>query len=86
MCRVESLACHPATTTHSELSLEERQAAGLGDGLVRVSIGIVDRRDLLEDLTQALDAAHAMPEDTGLERSEPDDAFHGTRTVERSAA
>jgi cystathionine beta-lyase/cystathionine gamma-synthase len=54
---VESLACHPATTTHSELSEEERRAAGLSDSLVRISVGIEDWRDLLRDFRQALDAA-----------------------------
>ena len=53
---VESLTCHPATTTHSELSAEERERAGIGDGLVRVSVGVEDWRDLLQDFRQALDA------------------------------
>ena len=52
---VESLACHPKTTTHSPLSAEEQQAAGITDGLVRVSVGIEDWRDLLADFEQALD-------------------------------
>jgi len=52
---VESLACHPKTTTHSPLSPEEQQAAGITDGLVRVSVGIEDWRDLLADFEQALD-------------------------------
>ena len=50
------LTCHPATTTHSELSPEEREAAGVTDALVRVSVGIEDWRDLLQDFRQALDA------------------------------
>jgi methionine-gamma-lyase len=54
---VESLACHPATTTHSELTEPERREAGIDDALVRLSIGIEDWRDLLADLTQALDTA-----------------------------
>jgi methionine-gamma-lyase len=53
---VESLACHPATTTHSELSEEEKKSSGLSDALVRVSVGVEDWRDLLDDLRQALDA------------------------------
>lgn len=52
---VESLACHPATTTHSEMSREELEANGITDSLVRVSVGIEDWRDLLRDLTRALD-------------------------------
>ena len=53
---VESLACHPASTTHSELSPEELARAGIGEGLVRISVGIEDWRDLLRDFRQALDA------------------------------
>ncbi len=54
---MESLACHPATTTHSEMSAEELRDAGVTDALVRVSVGVEDWRDLLADLRQALDAA-----------------------------
>ncbi|HTQ03397.1 MAG TPA: aminotransferase class I/II-fold pyridoxal phosphate-dependent enzyme [Polyangiaceae bacterium] len=53
---VETLACHPATTTHSEMSPEELTAAGVTDALVRVSIGIEDARDLLQEFRAALDA------------------------------
>lgn len=51
---VESLACHPATTTHSELSSEQRASGGVSDGLVRISVGIEDWRDLLRDFQDAL--------------------------------
>ena len=53
---VESLACHPRTTTHSELSPEDMERAGITDGLVRLSIGIEDWRDLLRDIRDGLDA------------------------------
>jgi methionine-gamma-lyase len=53
---VETLACHPATTTHSEMSPEEHKRAGIGDALVRVSVGVEDWRDLLADFKSALDA------------------------------
>lgn len=53
---VESLACHPKTTTHSGMSCEELAEAGVDDGLVRVSVGIEDWRDLLADFEQALNA------------------------------
>jgi cystathionine beta-lyase/cystathionine gamma-synthase len=53
---VETLACHPKTTTHSGLTPEEQARAGIGDGLVRVSVGIEDWRDLLADFEQALDS------------------------------
>lgn len=52
---VESLACHPKTTTHSGLSLQELEQAGISDGLVRISVGIEDWRDLLADFEQALE-------------------------------
>jgi methionine-gamma-lyase len=53
---VETLACHPATTTHSEMSEEEKKRAGVTDSLVRISVGIEDWRDVLVDLRQALDS------------------------------
>jgi methionine-gamma-lyase len=53
---VESLACHPATTTHSELSRDEQQRFGISEALVRISIGVEDWRDLLTDFKAALDA------------------------------
>ena len=52
---VESLACHPKTTTHSGYTEEECKQAGVTDGLVRVSVGIEHWRDLLADLEQALE-------------------------------
>lgn len=52
----ESLAQHPASMTHSTYTPEERAAAGIGDGLVRLSCGLEDTADLLADLAQALDA------------------------------
>jgi methionine-gamma-lyase len=52
---VESLACHPKTTTHSGFTDEEFAQAGITDGLVRVSVGIEHWRDLLADFEQALD-------------------------------
>jgi len=54
---VESLACHPASMTHAGLPEEERTRRGIGPGLVRLSVGIEDAADLLEDLEQALEAA-----------------------------
>jgi methionine-gamma-lyase len=52
---VETLVCHPKTTTHSGFTEEEFAAAGVTDGLVRISVGIEDWRDLLNDFEQALD-------------------------------
>jgi cystathionine beta-lyase/cystathionine gamma-synthase len=53
---VESLASHSATTTHAALNDAERAAVGITDGLVRLSIGIEDKEDLVGDLDQALKA------------------------------
>lgn len=52
-----SLAIHPASTTHSQLSAEEQLATGVSDGYVRLSIGLEHIDDILADLAQALDAA-----------------------------
>ena len=51
---VESLIQHPASMTHASIPPETRQAAGIVDGLVRISVGIEDVRDLIADLEQAL--------------------------------
>ncbi|GHT41867.1 cystathionine gamma-synthase [Planctomycetales bacterium] len=51
---VESLVCHPASMTHAALPLEERKQAGITDNLVRLSLGIEDADDLIEDLTNSL--------------------------------
>ncbi len=51
---VESLVCHPATMTHASIPAELRQARGVDDGLVRLSVGIEDVEDLQEDLRVAL--------------------------------
>jgi len=51
---VDSLACHPASTTHSFVSQEAREAAGVGEGMIRLSVGIEHPDDLVADLAQAL--------------------------------
>jgi len=53
---VESLASHSATTTHAALSDEERESLGITQGLVRLSVGIEDKEDLVADLEEALAA------------------------------
>jgi len=53
---VRSLATHPASTTHRQLSVEELATAGVSEDTVRLSIGLEDIEDLLEDLDQALAA------------------------------
>ena len=58
---VESLIAHPATMTHAAMSPEARAAAGVGDGLLRLSVGIEALEDLQADLAAALDRAeHAI--------------------------
>ena len=52
-----SLAIHPATTTHSQLTPEEQAATGVTPGYVRLSVGIEHIDDIIDDLKQALDAA-----------------------------
>ena len=53
---VETLIEHPASMTHAGMSSENREAAGIGDGLVRYAVGIEDLEDLIADLKQALEA------------------------------
>ena len=58
---VESLVAHPASMTHASMTPEARLKAGISDGLIRLSVGIEDAADLIEDLRQAL----ALPEQQG---------------------
>jgi cystathionine gamma-lyase len=51
---VESLVTHPVTMTHSDVEEKERQRVGITDGLVRLSVGMEDSADLIEDLEQGL--------------------------------
>jgi O-succinylhomoserine sulfhydrylase len=50
----KSLICHPATTTHQRVGPEERARLGIGDGVLRLSVGLEDEADLKADLEQAL--------------------------------
>ena len=52
----KSLVTHPSTTTHQRLSPEDRARQGIGPGLVRLSVGLEDVDDIIEDVTAALDA------------------------------
>ena len=56
----KSLLCHPATMTHKSIPAATRQAAGVADGLVRLSVGLEDAEDLIADLAQALDQLAAV--------------------------
>lgn len=51
---VESLAAHPATMTHADMGADARRVAGIGDNLVRLSIGLEHADDLIDDLSRAL--------------------------------
>jgi cystathionine gamma-lyase len=54
---VESLIEHPAIMTHASVPKENRERLGITDGLIRLSVGIEDVQDLLDDLKAALDSA-----------------------------
>ena len=52
---VKSLLCHPASMTHKSIPVEKRQAAGVADSLIRLSVGLEEAEDLIDDLEKALD-------------------------------
>jgi len=52
---VHTLVCHAASTTHRQLDAEARRAAGIADGLIRLSVGLEDVEDLIEDVERALE-------------------------------
>jgi O-acetylhomoserine (thiol)-lyase len=56
----KSLACHPASTTHRQMSPEEQRQAGVTPEMIRLSIGIEHIDDIIADLDQALSAAVGM--------------------------
>jgi O-succinylhomoserine sulfhydrylase len=53
----KSIVTHPATTTHQRLKPDEREAIGITDGTIRLSVGLEDPADLKDDIVQALAAA-----------------------------
>ena len=53
---VETLVTHPASMTHGDVPAEQRRAAGITDGLVRLSVGLERPCDIIGDLEQGLDA------------------------------
>jgi len=55
---VESLVAHPASMTHAAMDADARARAGIADSLIRLSVGIEEGSDLVQDLAQALEAAH----------------------------
>jgi O-succinylhomoserine sulfhydrylase len=50
-----SIVTHPASTTHSKLSPEERQKVGITDGLIRLSVGLEHYEDIIQDVERALE-------------------------------
>ncbi len=58
---VETMITHPATMTHADVPAEERRARGLTDSLVRLSVGIEDAQDIIDDLSLALEKAASLP-------------------------
>jgi len=56
----ETLITHPASMTHADVPVAQRQAAGITDGLVRLSVGLEDPADVIRDLSQALAAAEGV--------------------------
>ena len=71
---VKSLLCHPATMTHASVDAAERARIGIGDGLVRLSVGLEHPQDLIDDLDQALratrNAAHPHTQTAGAALAE----------------
>jgi O-acetylhomoserine (thiol)-lyase len=55
----KSLACHPASTTHRQMSVEEQRLAGVSPEAIRLSIGIEHVLDIIADLDQALEASQS---------------------------
>ncbi|WP_431283884.1 O-succinylhomoserine sulfhydrylase [Humitalea sp. 24SJ18S-53] len=67
----KSLVTHPATTTHMRVGAEERARLGISDGSVRLSVGLEDVSDLIEDLAAALDAAEPAKTKRRAKPAEP---------------
>ena len=57
---VETLLTHPVTMTHADVPPEQRKLAGITDGLIRLSVGLEEPEEIIADLEQAIEAAHAV--------------------------
>ncbi|MGH9524887.1 MAG: PLP-dependent transferase, partial [Terriglobales bacterium] len=68
----KSLVIHPASTTHQQLNEDEQRAAGVTPELIRLSVGLEDVRDIIEDLDQALYTASKKT--SGTSAQTPDQA------------
>ena len=60
---VKSLLCHPAQMTHKSIPAEKRQAAGVADSLIRLSVGLEEVEDLIADLQQVFEAIEEQKND-----------------------
>jgi cystathionine beta-lyase len=60
---IKSLCCHPATMTHKSIPAERRRSGGVADSLIRLSVGLEDARDLVADLSSALDGVAKRQEE-----------------------
>jgi O-succinylhomoserine sulfhydrylase len=56
-----SIATHPASTTHSKLTDAERLAVGITPGLIRVSVGLENIQDIINDIEQAIGNSYQLP-------------------------
>ncbi len=63
---VKSLLCHPATMTHKSIPAEKRIAAGVADSLIRLSVGLEDANDLIQDIEQALNKVEELKNKASL--------------------
>src|SRR3712207_2438145 len=79
----KSLVTHPATTTHMRIGAEERARLGIMDGTVRLSVGLEDVEDLIEDLSEALDG---LPTGTRRRHRDGDTDGAGATPAARRAA
>ena len=61
---VETLITHPATMTHGSIPAEKRNAIGITDGLIRLSVGLVDPSDVIADLEQGFERVATEPAST----------------------
>jgi Cys/Met metabolism PLP-dependent enzyme len=69
---VESLIEHPASMSHASMRVEQRQEAGISDGLIRLSVGIEGIEDLLDDLEHALEQHSERAGDRSVDRAATD--------------
>ena len=67
----ETLITHPVTMTHGDVPRDQRERAGITDGLIRLSVGLENPADIIADLARALEKVSALPDSGEAERSQP---------------